>query len=140
MLPKVEIAKLSIIMNWIMSFEILALSRRQVNGPAHMTLIPFTWQQMGLSHTLNKLSSECAASSEWFRSCLILSSSRTQGTYTVPCTDRSPDLLLFYFLLVYSLSAWNINVFLSNYVLWGLPERRRRCRGWRPEVSGLQAS
>ena len=32
--------------------------------------------------------------------------------------------------LVYSLSALNINVFLSNYVLWGLPERRRRCRWW----------
>lgn len=32
------------------------------------------------------------------------------------------------------------SISIEIHALWGLPQRRRRCRRWEPEVSGLQAT
>lgn len=61
MLSKIQIAVLSIIMNWIMSFEILA----------DFLEVHISCRVCGLARTLRRLSrtldKERAASSEWFR-------------------------------------------------------------------------
>lgn len=68
MLLELNITKLSIIINWIMSLEILALSH---------VADEFTRQsvkRMGLSHKLDKLSSE------WFRTALLSIDHHFRGT------------------------------------------------------------
>lgn len=39
-----------------------------------------------------------------------------------------------------SMYSGSIQSGISMYMLWGQPERRQRCEGWWPEVSGLQVN
>ena len=82
----------------------------------------------------------CANSDRQSRTLLVYSLS----AWTQPASKRVRLLQLFDSVTLSETNSLpggsrNINVFLSNYVLLGLPERRR-CRGGTPEVSGLQAA